>query len=92
MRPDIVWFGEMLPADAIEAAERAARECDVFFSIGTSVAVFPAAQLPHAACRAGATVIEINKDRTLLSAVATLSIQGAAGEILPRLVDAAWPR
>jgi NAD-dependent deacetylase len=90
LRPDVVWFGESLPPDALAAADRAARESDVFLSIGTSAAVFPAAQLPVTALRSGATVIEINKDPTPLSAVATHALHGTAGELLPRLVDAAW--
>ncbi len=91
VRPDVVWFGETLPAQALAAAESAAGECDLLFSIGTSAAVFPAAQLPVTALRSGAMVVEINKDRTPLSGVATFSLPGAADEILPRLVATAWP-
>jgi NAD-dependent deacetylase len=90
LRPDVVWFGETLPPQAIARAEAAARECDLFFSIGTSAAVFPAAQLPRTALQGGATVVEINKDSTPLTGAATFSLRGAAGEILPALLDAAW--
>ena len=91
LRPDVVWFGEALPAQALERAETAARACDVFFSIGTSGAVFPAAQLPLTARAAGATVVEINRDPTPLTGAASFSLLGPSGTILPALVDAAWP-
>jgi NAD-dependent deacetylase len=90
LRPDVVWFGETLPGQALAAAEAAARGCDVLLSIGTSAAVFPAAQLPLTALQSGAMVVEVNKDPTRLSAVATFSLRGLAGEVLPRLLDAAW--
>ena len=91
LRPDVVWFGEMLPPGALESAMSAAGRCEVFFSIGTSALVQPAAQLPITALDAGATVVEINRDPTPLSPLASFSLHGAAGEILPRLVDAAGP-
>jgi len=90
LRPDVVWFGETLPPQALAAAEAAARECDLLFSIGTSAAVFPAAQFPVTALQSGAMVVEINKDRTPLTGVATFSLLGQAGEILPRLLTATW--
>jgi NAD-dependent deacetylase len=91
LRPDVVWFGESLPPRALERAEAVARECDLFLSVGTSAAVFPAAQLPLTALQAGAAVVEINKDPTPLTRVATYSLRGAAGAILPALLEAAWP-
>ena len=91
LRPDVVWFGENLPAEALAKAEAAAHSCDVFFSVGTSAAVYPAAHLPLTARDAGATVIEVNKDPTRISGAVTYSLRGASGEILPRLFAAAWP-
>lgn len=90
LRPDVVWFGEMLPQDAIEAAQIAADDCDVFFSIGTATHVYPAAALPFDALHNGATVIEINPDITPLSTRATHSLRGSSGQILPQLVKAVW--
>jgi NAD-dependent deacetylase len=87
LRPDVVWFGEMLPEGALEAAYRAARECDVLLSVGTSGLVEPAASLPFVALEAGAAVIEVNPDVTPLTSRATLLLRGAAGEVLPRLVE-----
>jgi NAD-dependent deacetylase len=90
LRPDVVWFGEMLPIDAIEAAVTAAENCDVFFSIGTSSVVYPAADLWRRAKDNGAIVIEINKDQTPLTPLADHSFLGQAGDILPALVDQIW--
>jgi NAD-dependent deacetylase len=90
LRPDVVWFGERLPPAALEAATQAANTCDVFFSIGTSGLVEPAASLAHIALRQGAAVVEINPTITPLTSRATFVLQGASGEILPTLVKAVW--
>ncbi|MFZ1828808.1 MAG: NAD-dependent deacylase [Candidatus Competibacteraceae bacterium] len=90
LRPDVVWFGERLPADALRAAEQAAARAEVFFSVGTSSLVYPAAALPFIALQAGATVVEINPQPTPLSPQVTFSLNGAAGIILPALVARTW--
>jgi NAD-dependent deacetylase len=90
LRPDVVWFGEMLPILAIETAVKGAETCDVFFSIGTSSLVYPAADLSRRAKDTGATVVEINKDPTPLTPLADYSFRGKAGEILPALVQQIW--
>jgi NAD-dependent deacetylase len=92
LRPDVVWFGEMLPVDALESAISAAERCDVFFSIGTSNVVYPAADLWRRAKERGAIVIEINKDATPLTPLADHSFLGKAGEILPGFVEQIWIR
>lgn len=81
-RPAVVWFGETLPAGAMNRATTAALECDVCFSIGTSNLVQPAASLPFVALNAGAVVIEINPAPTPLSSVAHFSLQATAAEAL----------
>jgi len=86
LRPDVVWFGEMLPARALEAALDSARHCDLFLSIGTSTLVYPAAELPFIALRRRVPVIEINPDRTPLSTQADYTLQGLAGTVLPALL------
>ena len=91
LRPDVVWFGEMLPPAALEAATQAASACDVFFSIGTSGLVEPAASLARIALQHGAAVVEVNPTVTPLTSRATFALQGASGEILPALVKAVWP-
>jgi NAD-dependent deacetylase len=90
LRPDVVWFGEMLPPFALDDAFRAAQSCDVFFSVGTSGVVEPAASLPFAALRNGAMVVEVNPEETPLSAHATVRLAGASGIVLPQVVRCAW--
>lgn len=87
IRPDIVWFGEMLPARAWQYAEQAANDCDVFISIGTSSIVYPAAGLVELAKRQGASVIEINPNPTH-HPVVDIQISAKAGTALPLMVDA----
>lgn len=89
LRPDVVWFGETLPAEALEEAFRAARECDLFFSIGTSGLVQPAASLAFEAQRQGAVIVEVNPDETPLTRHAGYALRGRAGEVLPALVGGA---
>ncbi|HYG67634.1 MAG TPA: NAD-dependent deacylase, partial [Anaeromyxobacteraceae bacterium] len=64
LRPDVVWFGEMLPKGAMERAAEAAASADVFLSVGTSAVVYPAAGLPLVAKEAGAYVAEVNPERS----------------------------
>jgi len=90
LRPDVVWFGESLPRDQLEAAVEVARECDVFFSIGTSAVVQPAASLAHAARNRGAVVVEINTEQTPLTPKADFFLLGRSGEMLPELVKDVW--
>jgi len=85
-RPAVVWFGEQLPAGAMDRAMAAALTCDVCFSIGTSTLVQPAASLPFIALNAGAVVIEINPIRTSLSQVANFSLQTTAAEALTTII------
>lgn len=87
IRPDVVWFGEMLPVEAFAKAEAAARRCQVFFSIGTSSVVYPAASLPYTALDQGAYVVEINREMTDLSSRAHEVLLGKSGEILPQLLS-----
>jgi NAD-dependent deacetylase len=90
LRPDVVWFGEMLPEDELARAITAARTCQVFFSIGTSALVQPAASLPIWAKQNGASLVEINIERTPLTDCADYFIQGKSGEVLPELVKRVW--
>ncbi len=86
IRPDVVWFGEQLPRDAIERAFQESRACNVFFSIGTSAVVEPAASLPRIARMSGALLIEINPDATPISEIADVVVRGKAGAMLPLLL------
>jgi NAD-dependent deacetylase len=85
LRPDVVLFGEMLPAGAFERAAAAAQHCELCFVVGTSAVVYPAAALPEIARAAGAYVVEVNPERTPLSDSCDEVITGKAGEILPLL-------
>ncbi|AEV86416.1 NAD-dependent deacetylase [Actinoplanes sp. SE50] len=91
IRPGVVWFGEPLPEYALESAVRAASACDVLLTIGTSGLVYPAAEIPRLAARAGAAVLQINPQPTPLDPIATVNLPGPAAEILPTLVDTTWP-
>lgn len=85
LRPDVVLFGEQLPAGAFELAAQKAAECELCFVVGTSAVVYPAAMLPEIAESAGAYTVEVNPERTPLSDICDETIQGKAGEILPLL-------
>ncbi len=87
IRPDVVWFGEMLPAEAVERANRATKTCDLFFSVGTSAVVYPAAALPGMAKQQGAFVIEINLEPTPVSGIADVVIHEKSGVILPMILQ-----
>ena len=86
LRPAVVWFNEPLPADAWQRDEHAARSCDLLLVVGTSAVVYPAAGLSEIARRGGASVVEINTERTELSNRVTHGIYGPAGQVLPELV------
>ncbi|HSO07412.1 MAG TPA: NAD-dependent deacylase [Pelomicrobium sp.] len=88
LRPDVVWFGEMLPLRELEQAMEAARLADVFLSVGTSALVYPAAALPEVALQGGAVVVEINSAATALTPHCAHSLRGASGVVLPALVAA----
>jgi NAD-dependent deacetylase len=91
LRPDVVWFGEMLPADATRQAWELAGRCDVMLVVGTSGMVWPAAELPFVAARAGARVIEVNPERSEVSRIADVFVAGPAGAVLPALVERLEP-
>jgi NAD-dependent deacetylase len=90
LRPDVVWFGEIIPPSILDKALHSARQCDVFLSIGTSTLVHPAASLLFIALEQGATVLEINPNQTPLSNQAHYTLMGLSGIILPALVNAIW--
>jgi len=91
LRPDVVWFEEMLPEAALARAEDAARRAEVMLVVGTSAEVWPAAGLAHTAKVAGARVVEVNPEATPLSSVVDDALRAPAGIALPVLVAAAWP-
>lgn len=86
LRPDVVWFGELIPRNALFLADAAAAACDLFLSIGTSSLVYPAAGLAETALRQGAKLIEVNLNPTEMSGQAHLVLRGRSGEILPAIL------
>lgn len=86
IRPDIVWFGELLPAAEWDATYAALDACDLCVVVGTSGLVQPAASLPFVALGAGAPVVEVNPDVTELSSAVTHRLAGPAGLVLPAVV------
>ena len=87
LRPGVVWFGEMLPEDAIDAAERAARGCELMLVVGTSGAVWPAAGLAAVARRAGAKVAVVNPQASEIDGEAHWTLRGTAARVLPLLLE-----
>ena len=88
IRPDVVWFGEFLPEAAIRKAQEVATAAEVFFSIGTSSTVEPAASLPYLAKGNGAYLVEINPEETPLTGVADETLRYPADQVLPLLIIA----
>lgn len=85
LRPDVVWFGEMLDTATLRQAQGVAARCDVMLVIGTSGLVYPAAGLPAEALRRGATVIIVNPQASELDELATVVVRGTAAVELPKL-------
>lgn len=89
LKPDGVFFGESIPPEAYRRAMRLAQTCDLLLVVGTSATVSPANQLPYLVKAQQGTVIEVNTEATELTGrLSDYLIQGKAGEVLPRMVDA----
>ncbi|MCS6885737.1 MAG: NAD-dependent deacylase [Acidobacteriota bacterium] len=86
-RPAVVWFGEFLPEDVLEAAISASRHADVFLIAGTSGVVQPAASLPLLAAERGARIIEINNQESALTPIAHISLRSNFAVMMPKLVS-----
>jgi NAD-dependent deacetylase len=88
LRPCCIFFGELIPHRELIRSQQASAACDVMLVIGTSAEVQPAATLPFIAKANGAAIIEINPEPTPLTAtIGSLPVMGAAGTIVPRLVE-----
>jgi NAD-dependent deacetylase len=91
LKPTVVLFGEAMPRAAVQQAFALARQADVMLVVGSSLVVYPAADIPVAAVRSGASLIVINAEPTPLDELAAMVIRGKSGEVLPeivRLIDA----
>lgn len=86
LRPDVVWFGEMLDPHALERAFAALATCDAILVVGTSGLVYPAAGFPGVARDAGAQVVEVNPEPSALTGIADVFVAAGAQDALPRIV------
>jgi NAD-dependent deacetylase len=87
LKPDVILFGEQLPAMVWLKAERAARECDAMIVIGSSLEVLPVAGLPVKALDAGAHLIIINQSQTYIDVRADVVFREDVMDILPYIAD-----
>lgn len=85
-RPAVVWFGEMLPAEVLAAAQDEAAACEVMLVAGTSGVVYPAAGLAHAARAGGSKVVIVNPEPTELDDIAHAVLRGPAAQVMPALL------
>lgn len=85
LKPQVVFFGEALPSGAMMEAFRMARECDLMIVVGSSLQVYPAADVPEVARERGAPLVIVNDEPTPLDVAATVVIRGRSGEVLPEI-------
>ncbi len=86
LKPTVVLFGEPMPVSAMHEALALAQSADVMLVVGSSLVVQPAAGIPVAAVRAGASLIIINAEPTPFDSLAEVVIHGRAGEVLPEIL------
>jgi len=86
LRPDVVWFGETLPGEALTASFEFAESCDLMLVVGTSGQVQPAASLPVVARRSGARIVEVNPAPSEITSSSDILLEAKSGEILPEVV------
>ena len=89
LKPNAVFFGEQLPADVLMESERRSRTCDLCIVLGSSLVVFPAANIPIYAVRSGAKLVIINVGPTELDGMAHIRIEARAGQVTPRIITRA---
>lgn len=88
LKPDVIFFGEQLPAEALRKAVDHSRRCDLLIVVGSSLVVYPAAYMPVYAKEAGAAVAIVNLSVTDFDHQADVVIHGKAGEIMPLVLEA----
>jgi NAD-dependent deacetylase len=86
LKPAVVFFGEALPPGAMMEALRMARRCDLMLVVGSSLQVYPAADIPEEAVERGAPLVIVNDEPTPLDVAAAVVIRGRSGKILPEIV------
>jgi len=87
VRPDVVWFGELLPMDQWEQSLKAIESADVVLSIGTSGVVYPAAELPGKGKLRGAYLVEVNPEGTEMTDLMDESVRANSATVLPEMVE-----
>jgi NAD-dependent deacetylase len=87
LKPSAVFFGEQLPQDVLTEASRRASACDLFIVVGSTLVVYPAAQMPVYAVQAGARLVIINLSSTPMDGEAAVLINAKAGEAMSRIVE-----
>ncbi len=88
VRPDVVWFTEPLPSEAIDRALALSNSANAMLIVGTSGVVQPAASLPYYARRNGAFIVDVNPVPDEITPIADIFLEGPSGELLPRVVRA----
>lgn len=92
LKPDVVFFGEVLPAAAIEGAYELARRARLLLVVGSALEVYPVAGLPLETLGSGGVLAIVNRGPTAFDSEASLRIDGSAGEVLPQVVAELRPR
>ncbi len=87
LKPDVVFFGELLPAAAIDRAYALVREARLCLVVGSALEVYPVAELPLETLRAGGRLAIVNRGPTALDARAEVRVEGGAGDTLAALVE-----
>jgi NAD-dependent deacetylase len=87
LKPDVIFFGEALPQKVLATATNESQECDLFIVIGSSLVVYPAANMPLYAKRAGAGVVIINLGPTQQDDIADVIIDHSAGETMTKIME-----
>jgi NAD-dependent deacetylase len=87
LKPDVVMFGELLPRDAIDRAIELAQQAGLLLVVGSSLEVYPVAGLPQETVSAGGALAIVNRTATPFDGLASVRIEGGAGETLSALAD-----
>jgi NAD-dependent deacetylase len=88
LKPDVIFFGEQLPAEALRQSVHHSQRCDLLIVVGSSLVVYPAAYMPVYAKEAGAAVVIVNLTVTDFDDQADVVIHGKAGEVMPLILKA----
>ena len=86
LRPDVVWFGEIIPEDLLKRSYEMLSKCELLFVIGTSGYVYPVASFPSIAKENNSFLVEINTERTVISDIMNETLLGKSGKILPEII------